>query len=191
MATETLSRTEYLALADDERPHLYPDREPSNATYTGTRNQPGCRCTRCRAQHAAAVKKNRQVIQLVPESVTDEPVPAGVPESSAVPAAEALSGAPEASASPQVVQPVYSDPGALTADEVAARILKIAVDCVAPSGALPPWMITAPEIASRFGVSLAVAAQATRINARHIQISPLLNGGKGAVALVKRPIGIR
>jgi hypothetical protein len=69
-----LSREEYLALPDNERPHLYPGREPSNSTYTGTKNQPGCRCLECRSEHAKAVRKNRQVIRLEPESVTDSPV---------------------------------------------------------------------------------------------------------------------
>ena len=184
-----LTRQEYLDLPDDERPHLFPGREPSNSTYVGTKNQPGCRCNPCRAAHAAQVRKNRQVIQLEPESVVDQRLDPILGQGEAVPVAEAIPGAAEASARTQPVEAVYSDPvGTLSAEDVAARILKEAVRCVKPTGKLPEWMIMAEAIARDYGVSLDVAKTAIRINKPYIAVRPNLNGGM--VALIKKPARI-
>lgn len=190
-----IDRAEYLALPDEQRPHLYPGRTPSNSTYVGSRNCPGCRCAACKSEHARVTRESRKVLQIQRESVVDEPVPgadAESPASSAEMDAEALSSGADPSGSPQPSQAVYSEPvGTLTAEEVAARILKSAVDAVEPSGVLPEWMLMAEVIASKFGVPVKVAREATRVNGQYIAINQYLNGGHGAVALIKKPRGIR
>jgi hypothetical protein len=186
MDVAALTREEYLAIPDDERPHLYPDRAPSNAIYTGSKNRPGCRCLRCRAAHADAIRKNRKVIQVVPESVTDSPIPTEDPVS--VPELPAEGQTP-ATGEPQPAEAVYSEPqGQLTAEQVAADVLKRAIAAVGPNGVLPEWMLMAQSIAAMYRVPVAVAKQATRNNGKYIAINRYLNGGKGAVALVKRPV---
>lgn len=178
-----MTREEYLALPPDERPHLYPDRAPSNSTYTGSKNQPGCRCVRCRAEHAGAIRKNRQVIQVEPVSVVDQPIPAEVARDAPQAVAEDLTPSPEAPVEAPPAEPVYSHPGALTAEEVAARILKLAVSVAETDGGLPTWMLAAPEIAGRFGVDVKVAQDSTRINSPYIQVDAYLRRPK----LVRRP----
>ena len=140
MDLHTLTREEYLAIPDDERPHLYPGREPSNSTYTGTKNQPGCRCVSCRAAHANAVRKNRQVIQVEPESVTDEPIPVQVPDDGPQPAQETRTGPAGVAAHPQPQAAVYSPPGELTAEEVAVRVLKTAAKEAERNGFVRGWV---------------------------------------------------
>jgi hypothetical protein len=183
MDVAALTREEYLAIPADERFHLYPGREPSNSTYTGTKNQPGCRCVRCRAEHASAVRKGRQVLQLEPDSVVDEAIGPGPVSGAATPAAADQTPPAEVSGIPPPARPVYSDPGALTADEVAARVLKLAVSVAESNGGLPTWMLAAPEIAGRFGVDVKVAQESTRINRPYIQVDAYLRRPK----LVRRP----
>jgi hypothetical protein len=199
MDVDQITREEYLAIPADERPHLYPGREPSNATYTGSKNRPGCRCVSCQAEHARAIRKNRQVIQVEPESVVDMPIPpepqSGVASDMAASeselAAASLSAATEPSVHPQPVEPVYSEPSSMpTAEEIAADVLKLAVRVAEASGALPGWMLSASQIAARYGVPLNVAKQATRDNREYIGVSRYLNGGRGGAALIKKPLGI-
>jgi hypothetical protein len=199
MDLHQLTREDYLALPDDERPHLYPERVPSNSTYVGTKNQPGCRCIECRAEHTRATRKIRQVIQLEAESVTDRPIASEPPaeddlcgvsghqkdQQQPQQQAEAEDTAPS-SAPP--AQAVYEIAGPLTAEEVAVRVQKLAEQVAENTGALPSWMMSAPEIASRFGVPVNVAQAATRINTPYIAINCWLNGGQGAVALIKKPV---
>jgi hypothetical protein len=184
-----LTRENYLALPNDEKPHLYPDRPPSNSTYTGSKNVPGCRCSRCRAEHSRYVREKRQVIRVEPESVTEQPIPVQAPEDKPQPVAEGQTAPADIPAYPQPDQAVYSLPdGPSTADEVAADVLKRAVNAVGPNGVLPQWMIMAGEIASMYGVPVPVAKQAVSNNGQYIRINHYLNGGRGGVALIKRPV---
>jgi hypothetical protein len=201
-----MTRKAYLDLSDDERPHLYPDRAPSNSVYTGSKNVPGCRCVRCRAAHSEAVKNRRNVIKLEPESVIYQPIPAQAPASVPEPVTdghqtiglqapedepelvqEAQTASAEVSVNPPAAEAVYSDPGPLTAEQVAASILKRAVNAVGPNDVLPEWMIMARSIAAMYGVPVPVAQRATAINKPYIGINAYLNGGRGAIVLLKRP----
>lgn len=191
MDLHELTREEYLALPDDSRPHLFRDREPSNATYTGSRNQPGCRCTECRSAHAAAVRKNRQVVRVEPVSVTDSPVPLASPEvpvSGPQIAQEAATAAGAEPSDPEPAQAVYSAPGQLDSEALAVRMLKLAAEVAERhTGRLPDWMLQRNEIARRYGVPADVASAAMRLTKDSIGVSSALNGGRGGVALLKSP----
>lgn len=121
------------------------------------------------------------VIQIEPESVVDRPIPVD-PIDEPAPAAEAISGTPDGATDPQPSQPVYA-PVRLTADEVAARVLKAAVDMTDTTGRLEHWVLSATEIATKFGVPVDVAQLAMRINSPFIRVDAYLRGPK----LIRRP----
>lgn len=178
MDLNELSREDYLALSDDERPHLYQDRAPSNATYTGSKNVPGCRCVRCKAAHAEAVKARRKVIRVEPESVTDFIPGHGptMPLESPQIAQEAPAPAAEVSVNPPVSQVVYSAPAVqLTSGDVTEGLAKRARKMVAEVGSLEGFWETLGQraISQEFGVLPDVAARAVNdLLKKHVEIMP-------------------
>jgi hypothetical protein len=57
MDTTGTDRREYLAMPVEERPHLYPDKPPSNTTYNGWGENLGCRCSLCTEAHRVAARE--------------------------------------------------------------------------------------------------------------------------------------